>query len=556
MQVVSHIAEWMYSYWGQDFLISFTIKSALILTLTLLLLWRMQKMSASVKHFVGLLGFGALLLIPVLSLQPTGVSLTLYDYQLEDSQETYAKQTTDQGSTVLPKGSETKPTSNVSKSYQIQEWLLAIWMLGIALLLLTMLIEVVWLRIITMLGTSAVPKNQSLFLQAKRQIKLSRKVKLVGSDKIQVPLTFGWLKPVVLVPVQASNWSDEQLNQMFLHELAHIKRWDYFTHLMVNLCTMIFWYNPLVWWMAKRHNTTMEMACDDLVLDQKVKASAYAMQLVEIARGTTQNNRIRKRAVALSSHSGLSKRIHSILSPNQPRNILNSTKAIICIALALGLTVPLTGMRFNDISASISSSWSFEDAISQLKNEQPEQRLKAAQNLEISYNSALITPALQAMRTEESPEVLATMVKAVGKFGYNYTFYDLANYLNHPDAEVKVATLEALSAISCLPSYLLIEERLADQDQRVSAAANQAMENIKRHKLNASIKLFRKALNQGEDRRNQIVSSFRNIQHSEVIPELLETYQASHAKRLEVSDALLVILANEQYTDLRTVITQ
>ncbi len=111
-----------------------------------------------------------------------------------------------------------------------------------------------------------------------------REVKLKMSTGISSPMTWGSWRPVILLPVDADDWSEERRRYVLLHEMAHVKRWDTLTQFGAQLACALHWFNPMVWQGLHRMRIEQEKACDDLVLSQGMKASAYASHLLDIAR--------------------------------------------------------------------------------------------------------------------------------------------------------------------------------------------------------------------------------------------------------------------------------
>lgn len=123
-----------------------------------------------------------------------------------------------------------------------------------------------------------------------------RRVELCVSEELRVPTAIGFLKPAVVLPEWAlRELSAEELNTVFLHELAHLRRWDDWTNLAQKILRALFFFQPAVWWVENRLALEREMACDDMVLAQTSNPRAYAACLVSLA----ERNLLR-RGVALA----------------------------------------------------------------------------------------------------------------------------------------------------------------------------------------------------------------------------------------------------------------
>ena len=115
-------------------------------------------------------------------------------------------------------------------------------------------------------------------------IDLKTPVRLLQSDRSITPMTWGITWPAILLPKDASEWSDERHRMILLHELAHVKRRDCLVQFVVWLACSLYWMNPLVWIAVRKMHIERERACDDLVLDSGFQGSDYAEHLLEIAR--------------------------------------------------------------------------------------------------------------------------------------------------------------------------------------------------------------------------------------------------------------------------------
>ena len=120
---------------------------------------------------------------------------------------------------------------------------------------------------------------------------LRRTIAIRQSGRISSPLTFGVLRPVILVP-KKTDWTDETaLRYVLEHEFVHIQRFDVLSKLLLITAVCVHWFNPLVWVMYVLANRDLELSCDETVLRRfggDVRA-AYARVLIrmEAARGGT-----------------------------------------------------------------------------------------------------------------------------------------------------------------------------------------------------------------------------------------------------------------------------
>lgn len=114
--------------------------------------------------------------------------------------------------------------------------------------------------------------------------RLRRPVTVRQSDRIAAPLTYGILRPVILLP-KSTDWDDrETLGCVLAHEWAHIWRFDGLLKLALAAAFCVHWFNPLVWVMLFFANLDIELACDEAVLRQlgQDMRSGYAMALIRM----------------------------------------------------------------------------------------------------------------------------------------------------------------------------------------------------------------------------------------------------------------------------------
>jgi hypothetical protein len=170
-------------------------------------------------------------------------------------------------------------------------------------------------------------------------------VELLEAPGAAMPMACGLLEPAVIVPAAADEWDEERRRAVLLHELAHVRRHDVATHAAARAALAFYWFHPLAWLAVRELRKERERACDDLVLQSRVRASEYAAQLLEIARGFRAPAAAAWTGLAMARRSQLEGRLLAILDTGRRRAPVSRGAAAVCAALALAVVLPLAAMR-------------------------------------------------------------------------------------------------------------------------------------------------------------------------------------------------------------------
>jgi len=109
-------------------------------------------------------------------------------------------------------------------------------------------------------------------------------VRLLISRLVEAPAVVGLLKPVVLAPVGAlAGLPAEQMAALLLHELAHIRRYDYVVNVVQSIAESLLFYHPAVWWVSGHIRAEREICCDDVAVAVTGDALSYAIALADLA---------------------------------------------------------------------------------------------------------------------------------------------------------------------------------------------------------------------------------------------------------------------------------
>jgi len=147
-------------------------------------------------------------------------------------------------------------------------------------------------------------------LNASRALRgITRDIRLVTTSAVTVPMTWGIIEPVVVIPTSALHWDGERRRIVLLHELSHVAAFDWVFNLIARAACAVFWFHPAAWWIARQLRDDGELACDDRVLAAGVRRSDYAELLVDAADSFLPL----APALQLAGRAGLRQRLVAIL---------------------------------------------------------------------------------------------------------------------------------------------------------------------------------------------------------------------------------------------------
>lgn len=167
------------------------------------------------------------------------------------------------------------------------------------------------------------------------------RVRLLESDDVDVPVTWGLFRPVIVLPAGARAWGASLRRHVLLHELAHVRRGDAAVLELARFACALHWFNPFAWWVLRRLVSEAELASDDRVLRSGVKASSYAGDLVDFVR---RLHRPLPRAAAAMARrpSPLKTRIAAILDEGRVRAAPRPLRVILVLAFIGLVVLPVT----------------------------------------------------------------------------------------------------------------------------------------------------------------------------------------------------------------------
>jgi beta-lactamase regulating signal transducer with metallopeptidase domain len=162
--------------------------------------------------------------------------------------------------------------------------LVTFWGCGAALLLVRLFGGWLFVQRLTRRNINPAPEAWQTYLyELSDQLGITKAVRLVESAEISVPMTIGWIKPIVLLPIGLlAGLSPRQVEAILAHELAHIQRNDYLVNLILSAVEIVLFFHPAIWWLSARVREEREHCCDDVAIDLCGERASLAQALVRI----------------------------------------------------------------------------------------------------------------------------------------------------------------------------------------------------------------------------------------------------------------------------------
>lgn len=229
----------------------------------------------SAKSFKVLFLVGFLLsLLPFHLLSPPAMTISAHPQTIEKITATLS---TVQSIIPSHRSNDSAPSSQPSNLISGSSLILSIWGIGVALSLIRFFIQTQR----TAQKFSTLPQStQSFLLQelesCKKQAGTFAPVGIIETTETDTPAILGWLRPRILLPQGFANqWSSEERQSVFLHELAHFRSADAIGLTVARLALAIHWWNPLFHFAFQSYRQQIEFAADEFVT-QKSDPSVVA----------------------------------------------------------------------------------------------------------------------------------------------------------------------------------------------------------------------------------------------------------------------------------------
>ncbi len=399
-------------------LIAIVIDGTIILALAYVLARSLKSASASLRHNLLLGALVAMLILPVVSMfAPTwhvpiirGMPLRKeLAPKMRIDVETGRKTT---GDALPPVGETAKLREEIPPPRDLIVRRLALvalvlWGAGAVSVLIIQLVRWTGAGFVASMSIRVDSEAQrALFKKVVAEYRIKRAVKLVRSEMAPVTLTWGVVNPCIVLPAESEDWPDDKMEAILRHELAHIKRHDNLLHLISVVACALYWFNPLIWLIARQIDLEREMDCDNYVLKNGTRASDYANHMIEIAAKLSGPKSKRLSPAVMAHNSDIKKRIRSIVDPKINRGHIRRISSVAYVLVVVVLCVPIAAFRPWPADADSSMEHTrvaYDDA-----TPVPTHLLTALENEDYTARSS----AVLALAEVEKPQTIRSLVHA------------------------------------------------------------------------------------------------------------------------------------------------
>ena len=182
-----------------------------------------------------------------------------------------------------------------------------------------------------------------------RKMGIHRKVVVLVSRDVDGPFTSGWLRPVIVMPLAMLSGLDPvHIDAIVAHELAHIRRWDYFVAIIQSVALTVLFHHPVTWWLDRRLRVEREYCCDDIAVAASQDRVGYVRALAEL-----ESLRMGLPSLALAATDGsLQDRVIRLLSARRASAPAGWAPAAMVLAVLFAAAV----VNVADVSPAVAST--------------------------------------------------------------------------------------------------------------------------------------------------------------------------------------------------------
>lgn len=337
-------------------LLNTSINGIFVLLLVLLICLMKSRLSAQTRSRILLLAFAVLFVVFLSTplIRSVDFSGEKKAYSVIDMNEYKQAGFISQSDRLLQKEADQKSESDAALVQELPvgeltTGFLKNWQKGFFILWLPGFLWCVMQMGIGFLGTCKIKRNareESFpeFEKVKELLGCRKSVRVLVNSFQFSPFTFGFLRPVIVLPGEALFWTKERLEITFMHEMVHVVNADFLKNIFIRIVCAIFWFNPFIWKTLNQYHFEQEAACDMQVLSNGIEPYTYAKELLALAKSCKPAYFVN--SFVGSKKSNTEKRILEILSESKPFSFSPKNYLLFTVAIMLSLLASVFTFTF------------------------------------------------------------------------------------------------------------------------------------------------------------------------------------------------------------------
>ncbi|MDP4610506.1 MAG: M56 family metallopeptidase [Opitutales bacterium] len=343
----------IYELFSSDFargLLVISLRYSIVLLVALLILGLTKRLSNSLSALVALIALASIAIIAGSQYFVPTIELKVLPWESPTAVEniTHAEVVGLSATSEFSSDSAVATSKVSSKPIDI-DILFVVWLMG-ALALLTYWIfgQIRLARILRSAVLVGSDCKMGVYLtELTAEQSLHRPIELYLSDVIKVPFACRSLKPAIVLPSDATNWSLSELRMVLLHELAHIKRRDVPAQTLINLTLSVQWFNPLVWIIYRLYVTDREKACDDHVLRTGSLPTEYGECLINFVKRNHMPKYLAQVGLNMAATRTIESRLQAILDSKRRHRLPSRLSQCLAILPIVLFALPVSLVRLD-----------------------------------------------------------------------------------------------------------------------------------------------------------------------------------------------------------------
>jgi len=257
------------------------------------------------------------------------------------------------------------PGSSANSAFDFRWTLFGVWAVGAFGVVLSVCLSTWKMRKISRDGNTAPQSIAGRVRQLSAEVGLSKSPKVVITEQVGAPATYGFIRHYILLPKSFVDLSEKEQEMALVHEIGHLLRRDPLLSLIAQLASALFWFYPPVYFARREWSVERELDCDRLAVEKTGDGLSYRRFLLRII-GTDSVPLPRTALGATSDFRCLRRRLVADLTVKGRRYGLIGALAIVTVS-AMALPIRIVGVKqsggllvnssFEDGSGKVPDNW-------------------------------------------------------------------------------------------------------------------------------------------------------------------------------------------------------